>query len=225
MLSKGIGAPVFLLNDARMAALGELHYGWGRGRLSPTFALLTLGTGVGGGVVVDGRLRLGTLGSAGELGHLTVDPDGTRCGCGGRGCLETVASGPAIVGEALRLIRSGQATALKASVGDDLSRLDPELIGAAASAGDEAARFLVERAGRALGLAIAGLVLTLHPEGVVLGGGVAAIGDLLYQTIGDELRARVRMFPVDDVLLAESPLEGEGGALGGVALARCEGNV
>ena len=106
-LSREFGCPVYLLNDARTATLGEMHYGAAKGARNMVF--LTLGTGIGGGVVVDGRLRLGPLGAAGEVGHQTVIADGPRCGCGNRGCMEAVASGSALTGEGVRLMRSSQA--------------------------------------------------------------------------------------------------------------------
>ncbi len=113
-LAPRLGCPVYVLNDARMATLGELVYGRGRSENGHacTMVFYTLGTGVGGGVVVDGRLRLGPLGAAGELGHQTIVPDGALCGCGNRGCLETLASGPAIAAEGVRLILCGQAPRL-----------------------------------------------------------------------------------------------------------------
>ncbi|HVS65577.1 MAG TPA: ROK family protein [Thermoanaerobaculia bacterium] len=225
MLGDRLGAPVFLLNDARLATLGELHFGWGRGRERTTFVLLTLGTGVGGGVVVDGRIRLGQLGAAGELGHLPIVPLGQQCSCGSRGCLETVASGSAMVGEALRWMRAGQATALEAEVDGHLDRLTPELIGAYARDGDRAAAAVVRRAGEAIGLAASSLVLTLHPDAIVLGGGVSAIGEPLTDSIAGELRSRVSMFPIDDIEVVVSELGAQGGALGGAALARCAGEL
>ena len=97
MLGDCIGYPVYLLNDARIATLGEMSYGLGRN--GGTMVFLSLGTGIGGGVVIDGKLRLGPLGAAGELGHQTILPDGPLCGCGNHGCLETLASGPAIGAE------------------------------------------------------------------------------------------------------------------------------
>lgn len=106
-LQKAMGCPVYLLNDARMATLGEFTYG--RGRNVGTMAFFTIGTGIGGGLVIDGKLRLGPLGAAGELGHQTIQADGPLCGCGNRGCLETLASGPALTAEGVRLLRSGLA--------------------------------------------------------------------------------------------------------------------
>jgi glucokinase len=130
-----------------------------------------------------------------------------------------------LVGEALRLIRSGNAPALESRIGGSLESLTPEAIGSAARDGDPAASAVVERAGRALGLALSGLVLALHPDAIVLAGGVAAIGEPLRRAIRLELEARVTMFPLDDLAVVESTLGGSAGGLGGVALARARGQV
>ena len=122
-LSGRLGCPVRCLNDARAATLGELAYG--RGKNARTMAFYTLGTGVGGGVAVEGKLLLGPLGAAGELGHMTILPDGPRCGCGNRGCLETLASGPAISGEGVRLLRRGLAPELHRLTGGDAAGSPP----------------------------------------------------------------------------------------------------
>ena len=110
ILSPQVGCPVYLLNDVRMATLGELTFG--HGRTVGTMVFFALGTGIGGQVVIDGKLRLGPLGAAGELGHQVILPDGPRCGCGNRGCLETLASGPAITAEGIRLMQTGLAPEL-----------------------------------------------------------------------------------------------------------------
>ena len=140
--------PVYLLNDVRAAALGELTFGAGKDVRN--FVFFALGTGIGGGVVIDGKLRLGPLGAAGELGHQTIIPDGPLCGCGNRGCLETLASGSALVGEGVRLLRSGMAPRLHALVGGDAGAVTPKEIAAAAEAGDEPLRAAENRPDRGL---------------------------------------------------------------------------
>ena len=124
ILQERLNCPVSLLNDARAATLGELRFGPGRD--VSTMAMFTLGTGVGGGVAVNGRLLLGPFGSAGELGHQTIVPDGPPCGCGNRGCLETLVSGPAFIGEAIRLMNTGGAPRLYEMVQGDASRVSPK---------------------------------------------------------------------------------------------------
>jgi glucokinase len=218
VLAPQIGCPVYLLNDVRTATLGELTYGHGRGRAT-TMVFFALGTGIGGGVVVDGKLRLGPLGAAGELGHQIVQPDGPLCGCGNRGCLETLASGPAISAQGMWLLASGRAPALHALVDGDPGRITPREMAQAAEAGDEAVRDALLRAAEFLGIGVANVVVTLHPDLVVLGGGVAQIGDLLFDAVRETVRRRVRMFPVDDIRILPSLLGNRAGMLGGLALA------
>ncbi len=217
ILAPKVGCPVYLLNDVRMATLGELTFG--HGRTAQTMAFFALGTGIGGGIAVDGKLRLGPLGAAGELGHQTIIPDGPRCGCGNRGCLEALASGPAITAEGVRLVKIGQAPHLHELTGGDMSRITPKEMAAAAEAGDEAIRDAIVRAAGYLGIGVANVVTVLHPDLVVLGGGVAQIGELLFDTVRECVRERVRMFPTDDVRIEPSLLGDKAGTLGGIALA------
>lgn len=224
MLGEQVGVPVHILNDARMATLGELHYGAGRGQKGMTMVFFTLGTGVGGGVVVEGKLRLGKMGAAGEVGHQTILPEGPRCGCGKNGCLEALAAAPAIVGEAVRLLRSGLAPGLAEMVGRDWTRVTPKEV-AAASAVDEPVRELVERVAKYLGIAVANAIHILHPEAVLFGGGVAAMGETLLGPLRAEVRRSVRMFSPEGVRIERSELGERAGTLGGIALAAAEGRI
>lgn len=217
MLEPQVNCPVYLLNDVRMATLGELTYGHGQN--ARTMAFFALGTGIGGGVVIDGTLRLGPLGAAGELGHQTVVPDGPRCGCGSRGCLEAFASGPAIAAEGVRLLLSGQAPALHRLVEGNAAKVTTETMAAAAKAGDEAVADAIRRAARFLGIGIANVIVAIHPDLIVLGGGVAGIGPLLFETVRETVRDRVRMMPTDAIAIEPSLLGERAGALGGIALA------
>ena len=166
-LSARVNCPVFVLNDARMAALGELWFG--HGRTARTMVVFTVGTGIGGGVVIERKLRLGPLGAAGEIGHLTIQADGPLCGCGNRGCLETLASSPALIGEGTRLMKSGHAPHLYDMVEADANRITPRLLAQAAAAGDTSVREAVVRAARFLGIGVANVIAVIHPELVVLG--------------------------------------------------------
>jgi len=219
-ISAAIGCPVFLLNDARMATLGEFVFG--RGRSAADMVLFTLGTGIGGGIVIDGKLRLGPLGAAGELGHQTIIPDGPLCGCGSRGCLETLSSGPAMVGAAVRLVQSGLAPLLYEMVAGNVAAITPKEMGAAARAGDAAVHDVILRAATYLGIGIANIVTALHPGLVVLGGSVAGLGELLIDPVRATVRERVRMFPPGDVVIERSLLGDRAGLLGGIALAAGE---
>jgi glucokinase len=160
-LADRLGVPVALINDARAFTLAESRMGAAAG--CSTVVCLTLGTGVGGGVVVDGRLRLGPHGRAGEVGHQVIDPDGPPCGCGNRGCVEAFAAGAA-------LCRLG-------------GRASPEAVFRAAAAGDRRAAAAVEAVAGRLAVGIANLVTVLWPERVVVGGGVAAAGDQLLRPL------------------------------------------
>ena len=223
-LAAALGRPVYLLNDARLATLGELTFGSGRGARSMAF--FTLGTGIGGGVVIDGRLVLGRHGAAGELGHQSVQLDGPPCPCGNRGCVELYASGPAITAEGVRLLLSNQAPALHAAVAGDTGRVDIRAMVTAADAGDTAVAAALTRAAQALGAAVANVVAVLQPERVVLGGGVAAIGARLFDPVRATVHERVgKLSPIDELTIAPSALGDRAGALGGVALARMGGLI
>jgi glucokinase len=217
-LSPMIGCPVYLLNDVRLATLGELVYG--HGRQVTAMAFLAIGTGIGGGVAINGKLLLGELGAAGEIGHQTIVPNGPRCGCGNYGCMETLASGPAITAAGVRLLLSGQTTELHRLVKGDPARITPKEMARAAEAGDTAVREVLVQAITYLGIGIANVVSILHPQLVVLGGSVADIGPILFQTLRRVVPERVGMFPADDVRIEPSQLGNQAGLLGGIALAR-----
>ena len=216
-LSAKLDCSVYLLNDARMAAFGEFTFG--RGRSADTMIFLTIGTGIGGGIVIDRKLRLGPLGAAGEIGHQTVQRDGPLCGCGNRGCLEALASGPALVGEGVRLLHSGLAPVLFEMVSGNAAGVTPKEMGAAARAGDTAVREAIARTATWLGIGIANMVTALHPEIVVLGGSVAALDDLLLEPVRATVAERVHMFPIHDLRIERSLLGDNAGLLGGIALA------
>ena len=223
VLAPKIGCPVYLLNDVRTATLGELVFGHGRD--ASTMAFFALGTGIGGGIVVDGKLRLGPLGAAGELGHQTILPDGPLCGCGNRGCLETLASGPAITAQGVWLMACGRAPRLYDLVEGDAARVTPREMAQAVAEGDEAVRDAILRAAEFLGIGVANVIIALHPDLVVLGGGVAQMGDLLFDAVRETVSRRVRMFPVDDIRILPSQLGSRAGTLGGIALAAKGGVV
>jgi glucokinase len=223
ILGARLGCPLYLLNDVRIATLGELTFGHGAN--TGTMVFFAVGTGIGGGIVVDGRLRLGELGAAGELGHQTILPDGPICGCGNHGCLEALASGPAIAAEGARLMHSGMARNLYELTKGQFGAITPTAMAAAADAGDEAVRDAIVRAAGYLGIGVANMVTALHPDLVVLGGGVSTIGPLLLDTVRETVRRRVRMFPVDHVAIRDSALSDKAGLYGAIALAMRGGEV
>ena len=187
-----LGLAAFLINDARAFGLAELRLGAGRGASS--MIGLTLGTGVGGVIAVDGRVVQGHDGTAGELGHQTIDPDGPWCGCGNRGCLEAFARADQIAAAC------GTATAEEAVV--------------RARAGDPRAVEGLADIGRYLGIGIANMVVVMSPDRVVIGGGISAAADLLFGPIRDELRRRVRTTSLAEVELVAAELGTWAGAIG-----------
>jgi len=171
------GLPAVVENDANAAAWGEFAYGAGKD--VDDLLLVTVGTGVGGGLVLDGRLYRGAFGVGAEIGHLRVVPGGHRCGCGNLGCWEQYASGNALVRFAREAAVAGSAPALLARADGDVEAIGGPLITAAARDGDEASIGLLAELGRWLGEGIASLVAVLDPAVIVIGGGVSEAGDLL----------------------------------------------
>jgi glucokinase len=218
-LQPKIGCPVFLLNDARAATLGELVFGHGRSGSVSTMIFFGLGTGVGGGVVINGTLHMGPLGAAGEIGHQTVLPDGPLCGCGNHGCLETLVSGPALTGQGVRLMLAGNAPKLHELCAGDVNRVSPVTMAAAARAGEESVQTAIHDVAEWLAIGAANMVVTLHPELIVVGGGVAEMGDILLEPLRTAVRRRVRMLPTADLRIERSLLGDRAGLLGGIALA------
>lgn len=174
-----VGLPIVLENDANAAAWGEFRFGAARD--VDDMVLVTLGTGVGGGIIDDGQLLRGAHGMAAEVGHLRVVPDGHRCGCGNKGCWEMYASGSALVREARALVAGGSphAGALADRCDGDPARLNGQMVTEVARTGDPAATELLEDVGRWVGEGCASLAAVLDPALFVLGGGVSAAGELV----------------------------------------------
>jgi glucokinase len=215
MLSGALGIPTLIENDANAAAYGEHAAGAARGAANA--AVLTLGTGVGGGLILGGKLHRGAHGFAGEVGHATIDYDGVRCVCGGNGCLERLVNAEAIVARATELARGGH-TRLA-----DLLRARPltaKDVGEAADLGDCAAVRTLEEIGRLLGVGLANLVQILDLEVIVIGGGVASAGERLLVPARIEMAARVQgpSWRLPRVTLAE--LGETAGVVGAALLAR-----
>jgi glucokinase-like ROK family protein len=178
--------PVALNNDAELGALGEWAYGAGRGERN--LAYIKIGTGIGAGLLLDGQIYGGTTGSAGEIGHITLNENGLLCSCGNRGCLETLVGGNAIARQAVEAVKSGQRTQL--ALIKPIETISARDVIAAARRGDLIAQRIMIEAGGHLGTAIASLVNLFNPGMVVVGGGVAQIGDLLLEPVRLEVRQR-----------------------------------
>jgi glucokinase len=179
-----------------------------------TIAVFAIGTGIGGGLVINGRLHLGIGGTGGELGHMTIDYNGPRCGCGNYGCLEAFASGPAIAAMGIKAVTQGLTTQIGELSNYDLNRITPELIAGAAQAGDPIARDIYEKAGLYLGIAAANVCVAVGPRRIVFGGGVAQAGDLLLEPIRRVLKERVVVMPVEQVQVVHSELGNNAGMIG-----------
>jgi glucokinase len=216
-LSQELGKPVYLINDVRSHTLGELHFGAGRGHRS--FAMLALGTGIGGGLVINNMLVEGAHSAGGELGHITVDPHGPQCNCGNHGCIETLASAPALARMAQEAVQAGQGQAITAAAQRQGGKLDAAALQQAARAGDPAAKAIYDRAGRALGVAMADVYTSFDPEVILIGGGVAKAGELLLEPARDELRQRCHMIEPELLKVEPAGLGTDAGVLGAAALA------
>jgi glucokinase len=211
------GLQVSLQNDAYCATLAELR--WGAGKGASNLLMLTLGTGIGGGVAINGQVIRGPRQILGEIGHMIIDPAGRKCGCGSYGCLEAMAARDAIIELAQRAVQSGRATSLLDLAGGDQEAITPELVSRAAQAGDPAALEIWERIGFIIGLGICNAIVLCDPDVVVLGGGIAAAGDLLFDPIRRTVRARSRISGFDVSHIVPAKFGNHAGVYGAGALA------
>lgn len=207
--------PVAVDNDANAAAWGERTFGSARG-LSHV-ALITIGTGIGSGIIVDGRLIRGATGAGGEFGHTVLDPDGPACPCGLRGCLEQFSSGTAIERTATAAVGEDPSSTILAFAGDEA--IKAEHVVKAAREYDETAREILRRAGTMLGIGLSNLVNVFDPEVIVLGGGVIAAGEPFLGPARDELSRRMTAQRRRAMRLDVTTLGNDAGILGAAALA------
>lgn len=218
MVEKKLGIKAFLMNDANAAALGELHYGAGRGARNLIY--ITLSTGIGGGIIIDGKLYGGAAGAAGEVGHMTIDVNGPRCGCGNSGCWETLASGTALAREARQRIKEGASTSILSYSRGKASLVTAQAVHAAALAGDVLAKELVRQTGCYVGVGLANLINIFNPELIVVGGGLSHIGDMLLGPAMEVARERAFKTSFESVRLVSASLGDNAGALGAAAFAQ-----
>jgi glucokinase len=222
IIEQQVQLPVALINDVRAITLGEWTFGAGRG--AETVVCLAIGTGIGGGVVVNGQFHLGIGGTAGEFGHQVVEVNGLPCGCGGRGCLELYASGPAMAAMGVKEVMHGHTTRIGELVDQDLNRITAEVIAQAAREGDPIARGIIQRVGMYLGIAVGNILGVISPQRVIFGGGVSRAGDLLLKPIVQTVTERVHVIPVEKVEFVLAELGINGGLIGAALWAkrRCE---
>ncbi len=187
-LAKRCELPVFLENDANAAALAE---SWiGAGRQARDLIVLTVGTGIGGGLILGGRLYRGSAFSAGEVGHMTIEPNGPVCACGNQGCLEVLASAPAIAARAREKVQKGFETRMLDLAGGDPAAISAETVSLACDENDPVALRVLEETGRYLGIGTANLINVLNPQLVLFGGGGARAGEFLLAPIRKEVERR-----------------------------------
>ena len=206
VIERRLGVPIFLENDAKAAALGEQWLGAGRG--GENMVMLTLGTGIGGAIILNGKIFYGMNGMAGEFGHVTVEPNGVPCGCGNHGCAERYASATAIVRMAREAVESGQAPAL-AQLAASGAEFSSKAIYDLAMQGHADAQLIFERFGRALGMLLADLINILNLGMFVIGGGVVSAWDAFGPIMFAEMRERSLIYAAtapDDPMREEAAL-------------------
>ncbi len=217
LVEDGLGAPTYLEKDANAAALGEHRFGAGRGTQHMIY--VTVSTGIGGGLILDGRLYRGSCGMAGEVGHITLMRHGPLCGCGNRGCLEALASGTAIAREARERVAHGVPTLIAVLAEKDPERITAKLVAEAASQGDAEAQEIMAEAMNYLGIGMANLVNLFNPELIVIGGGLANIGEKLLEPVQRAIRRHAYAALAQAVQVVPAELGDDVGVLGAAAVA------
>lgn len=220
LVSRAVGMPATLDNDANCATFGEWWLGAGRG--SKVLVGLTLGTGIGGGLVLDGEIHHGVSDAAGEFGHMTIDSMGRRCNCGNYGCLEAYASGPNIAARAVEGIRAGVESVLVDLVDGALERITAATVYEGVVLGDAYAREVMNETAKFLGVGIANLVNALNPEAVVIAGGVTRAGDHLFVPLRKEVRRRAFRSAVDVCRILPAALPETAGVVGAAGVFKKE---
>jgi len=202
----------FLINDAKAAALGEYHFGAGRGAKNLVF--ITVSTGIGGGIIIDGKLYSGASGGAGEVGHMTIETEGPRCSCGNIGCWETLASGTAVAKEAIRRIRGGEKSSLIEMVKGKIENITAKEVSLAAQNGDILASEVINKAMNYLGVGMVNLVNIFNPEIIVIGGGLSKMGDLLFEPVRRMVAERAFKLMAAAVRIVPAQLGDDAGVFG-----------
>lgn len=216
-IEETFGLPTRVANDVNAMALAESHLGAGRGYDS--LICITLGTGVGGAFVLHGEVYTGVSGTAGEIGHITVEPRGPRCNCGNYGCLERMVGAQYIVERAVKKLEATEThSILHQLAGGHLESLTPKLIAEAARQGDPLAREVFWETGEYLGIVFAGLVNFLNPEAIVVGGGVTRAGELIFEPMVKTVRQRAMPIPAQVVHIVPAQLGEQAGVIGAALL-------
>ncbi|MBR6723420.1 ROK family protein [bacterium] len=211
MIEEEFHIPTRIDNDVRCAALGELKFGAGRG--CENFVCITVGTGIGSGLVINGKVVRGAANAAGELGHIKLQmEDGPLCGCGDSGCLEAFASGPSIVAMAQEYLKGGKSAKFRELAGD--GEITPYIVAKAAEAGDPVAKRIFEKMGYYIGMGLTSVINLLNPEKIIIGGGVAECGDLLLDPIRRTINDRAMKVQRESVEIVPAELGNSAGVIG-----------
>lgn len=209
------GAPVVLDNDANVAALAEQRFGAGKNLQNLIY--ITVSTGIGGGVIADNRLLHGLTGNAGEVGHIVVMPGGVECGCGARGCLEAVCSGTGIARRFRARIETGAKSVLTEKF-ENISQITAKHIAEAAAANDCLASEIWDETVFYLARGVGNIIVMFEPEAVILGGGVAQTGDLLFKPLRELVKNQIKIFSTENIKILPAGLGADSGIYGALAL-------
>ncbi len=217
LIEERVGIETFLENDANAAALAEHRFG--AGRAVDHMIYVTVSTGVGGGLILDGRLYHGAEGAAGEIGHITVLPNGPLCGCGNRGCLEALAAGTAIAKRAREVVSQGVSTRITDLANDEPARITAKLVAEAAEQGDFEAQKILSEAMSYLGIGMASLVNLFNPQIIVIGGGLSNLGERLLEPVRRGIARHAFVASAQTVRVVLAELGDKAGVLGAAAVA------
>jgi len=217
MVEKATGLDTIVVNDASAAALGEKCFGAAQGVNNMVW--VTVSTGIGAGIMLNGRLYEGPSGTAGEVGHMTIDVNGPRCSCGNVGCLELLASGKAVAREARRLVSQGVKTKIIEYAEGEMDNISAKTVAEAAQQGDAVARQVIFKAASYLGVGLANLVNILNPEMIVIGGGLSKMGNLLLDPARQVVAENAFHLPAEKVRIVATQLGDCAGLLGAAAFA------
>ena len=217
VLEESLSLRTYLANDATLAALAEHVYGAGRGYRHMIY--VTLSTGIGGGVIIDGRLYTGARGFAGEVGHMTIDRNGPACNCGNVGCLEALASGTAVARLARERLAAGEASVLLDKAGGNPEAVDARMVAEAAASGDELAQAIMEGVATSIGVGFVSLLHAFDPGVIIVGGGLARSLQLLLPGIAREIEMHAMVHQRGRVPIVRSELDDEVSLLGAAAMA------
>lgn len=216
ILTDEFKVPSAIDNDVRVTAMGEYLFGAGKGYKN--ILCIAIGTGIGGGLILDGKLMRGPTFSMGEIGHITLQKDGSLCGCGNYGCMEALGSSLAIIREAKKSLEKGETPILKAML-DEGKELNVYQICKASEKGDSRCSEIMKEAGEWIGIGLSGVVNLINPEIIIIGGGVSLAGDIIFNPIRQEIKKRALKIPADFVKVVPALLGDSAGMVGASALA------